>query len=242
MSRPLRRRALLIHTEHYQDGRFPALPSARVDTWQLRQVLEDRRIGNFESALIVDDPTADEMRAAIRDFLEGCDEDELALLYISGHGTRLLQTTGEFYFVAADTDHERISQTGVSAFTTTVEHCWLRKSRDTDCCSAVGSPSDFELMTGCAVYEVRCSCSAEQSRRLRVELFGMEESFSRNRRTAQLHRCSPENWSKRCARAKRAGTVPVRFQWTICSNTSTPGCVTKAGRYRPNHRSGSTTA
>lgn len=146
MSRPLRRRALLIHTEHYQDGRFPALPSARVDTWQLRQVLEDRRIGNFESALIVDDPTADEMRAAIRDFLEGCDEDELALLYISGHGTRLLQTTGEFYFVAADTDHERISQTGVSAgfVNEQLEHCWApQKVAILDCCLSGGFALGF---------------------------------------------------------------------------------------------------
>ncbi|MEY8040026.1 AAA domain-containing protein [Saccharopolyspora cebuensis] len=141
MSRVLRRRALLVHTETYQDDRFSALPSTRADTWQLRQVLEHRNIGAFDSVRVVGDLRADDMRAEIAEFLESCDPDELALLYLTGHGARTSQTTGEFHFVAADTDHDRISQTGVSAgfVNERLEECCApHKVAVLDCCFSGG--------------------------------------------------------------------------------------------------------
>lgn len=144
--RVLRRRALLIHTETYQDDRFPALPSTRADTWQLRQVLEHRNIGAFEAVRVVGDLTADDMHAEVSEFLESCEQDELALLYLSGHGARTLETTGEFYFVAADTDHDRLAETGVSAgfVNERLEECWApQKVAMLDCCLSGGFTLGF---------------------------------------------------------------------------------------------------
>lgn len=141
MSRPLRRKALLIGTETYQDGRFGALPSTRADVWQLRQVIEHRSIGAFASVRTVADPTADDMRFEIAEFLEDCGPDELALLYITGHGTRLSQSSGEFFFVAADTDFDRIADTGVGAgfVNERLEECWApQKVAVLDCCRSGG--------------------------------------------------------------------------------------------------------
>lgn len=144
--RVLRRRALLIHTETYQDDRYPALPSTRADTWQLRQVLEHRNIGAFEAVRVVGDLTADDMHAEVSEFLESCEQDELALLYLSGHGARTLETTGEFYFVAADTDYDRLAETGVSAgfVNERLEECWApQKVAMLDCCLSGGFTLGF---------------------------------------------------------------------------------------------------
>ncbi|KAB2339666.1 caspase, EACC1-associated type [Actinomadura rudentiformis] len=115
MSRTIRRKALLIGIENYEDARFAPLPSVRADVWHMQQILEHRNIGAFMSVRSVCDLTADDMRYEISEFLDDCGEDELALLYASGHGTRLVQAGGEFHFVAKDTDSERVADTGVSA-------------------------------------------------------------------------------------------------------------------------------
>lgn len=141
MTRLVRRRALLIGNENYDDARFGRLPSAQADTWQLRQVLEHRNIGAFGSVRTVADLTADDMRSEIGEFLDGCEADELALLYVSGHGTRLVQASGEFYFVARDSDFDRIAETGVSAgfVNEQLEQCWApQKIALLDCCRSGG--------------------------------------------------------------------------------------------------------
>lgn len=115
MSRPTRRRALLIGNENYDDGRFAPLPSVRADLWQLQQVLEHRGVGAFLPVRAVGDLTADDMRHEIAEFLDDCGEDELALLYVSGHGARLSQSSGEFHFIAKDTDFGHVAETAVGA-------------------------------------------------------------------------------------------------------------------------------
>ncbi|MEU4226799.1 AAA domain-containing protein [Nonomuraea sp. NPDC026600] len=111
----LTRRALLIGTETYRDGRFAALASSRADIWQLHQILEHRSIGAFKDVAVAADLTAEDMRYRIAEFLESCEYGDLALLYITGHGVRMSQSTGEFFFAAADTDYDRVPDTGVSA-------------------------------------------------------------------------------------------------------------------------------
>ncbi|MFG2179611.1 AAA domain-containing protein [Streptomyces abikoensis] len=141
MTRLTRRRALLIGNEQYDDSRFGLLPSTQVDTWQLQQVLQNRNIGNFTSVRRLADLTADDMRFEISEFLGGCEEDELALLYVSGHGTRLVQAGGEFHFVARDTDFDRVATTGVSAsfVNERLESCWApQKVALIDCCQSGG--------------------------------------------------------------------------------------------------------
>ncbi len=141
MTRPKRRRALLIGNENYDDSRFGQLRSTQVDTWQLRQVLEHRLIGAFTSVKTVADLTADDMLGEISTFLADCEEDELALLYVSGHGTRLRQAGGEFHFVAKDSDFDRIAETGVAAgfVNEGLEQCWARQKLVLlDCCQSGG--------------------------------------------------------------------------------------------------------
>ncbi|MGA5818817.1 AAA domain-containing protein [Kitasatospora sp. NPDC094028] len=130
MTRLVRRRALLIANENYDDGRFGRLPSTKADIWHLGQVLEHRSIGAFVSVRTVADLTADDMQCEISEFLESCDQDELALLYFSGHGTRLsARAGGEFRFVAKDTDHDRVAATAVGAgfVNERLESCWAQQ-------------------------------------------------------------------------------------------------------------------
>ncbi|WP_381795517.1 AAA domain-containing protein [Streptomyces niveus] len=141
MTRLHKRRALLIGNEHYDDGRFLPLASVRADVWGLAQVLKHRNIGNFVSVQTVSDLTADDMRAAIGEFLQDRDEDELALVYVSGHGVRTVRDGGEFHFVAKDTDYDSVAATGVSAgfLNDSLEECVApQKIVMIDCCRSGG--------------------------------------------------------------------------------------------------------
>ncbi|MEU1656122.1 AAA domain-containing protein [Streptomyces griseofuscus] len=141
MTRLHKRRALLIGNEHYDDSRFSPLASARADVWGLAQVLKHRSIGNFVSVQPERDLTADDMRAVIGEFLQERDEDELALVYVSGHGVRTVRDGGEFHFVAKDTDYDRVATTGVSAgfLNDALEECVApQKIVMIDCCRSGG--------------------------------------------------------------------------------------------------------
>ncbi|MFL6076956.1 MAG: caspase, EACC1-associated type [Mycobacteriales bacterium] len=112
---PSRKIALLIGVENYDDGRFCRLPSCRADVWQLKQVLDHPAVGSFDSVAVLCDPAASDMRHAIAAFVDDAGPDDLLLLYLSGHGSRLVASTGEFHFVARDTDFDRVGDTAVSA-------------------------------------------------------------------------------------------------------------------------------
>ncbi|GHE13635.1 caspase, EACC1-associated type [Streptomyces alanosinicus] len=141
MTRLNKRHALLIGTEHYDDDRFGPLPSTQADVWGLRQVLQHRSIGGFGSVRTETDLTADDMRQVIAEFLEEREPDELALLYVSGHGVRRARDGGEFSFVAKDTAFDRVAETGVSAgyVNERLEQCVApQKVVMIDCCRSGG--------------------------------------------------------------------------------------------------------
>jgi hypothetical protein len=94
VTRLTKRRALLIGNGHYDDDRFGPLASTRADVWGLGQVLQHRNIGAFVSVRTESDLTADDMRQAIGEFLEEREPDELAFVYVSGHGVRLARGGG----------------------------------------------------------------------------------------------------------------------------------------------------
>jgi hypothetical protein len=96
----MRRHALILATANYDDPAFRPLPSVHADSWYLRQVLEDSAIGGFEQVQVVKDASVSEMQAATVNFLSSRSPDELALLYISGHGA-WSREAGQLYFVAA---------------------------------------------------------------------------------------------------------------------------------------------
>ncbi|WP_097868185.1 caspase, EACC1-associated type [Streptomyces sp. rh34] len=141
MTRLHKRRALLIGNERYDDGRFSPLASVRADVWGLAQVLRHHKVGNFVSVQTESDLAADDMRAVIGEFLHERDEDELALVYVSGHGVRTVRDGGEFHFVAKDTDSDRVAATGVSAgfLNDALEECVApQKIVMIDCCRSGG--------------------------------------------------------------------------------------------------------
>lgn len=109
------RKALLIGVESYDDDHFEQLPSCRADIWHLREVLVHPAIGSFDSVQLLDDPSATDMRQAIAEFLDEAEPEDLALLYVSGHGIRLRLGSGEFFFAAKDTARDRPTETAVSA-------------------------------------------------------------------------------------------------------------------------------
>jgi uncharacterized caspase-like protein len=142
-----RRRALLIGTERYEDERFAQLPCTRADTTQLDEVLRHPAIGGFHSVTLLQDKTGTEFRTAIEEFLGTVHEDELALLYVSGHGTRLVQVGGEFYFINTDTQFDDIARTAVNASFVNdhLEDCYAsQKVVLLDCCQSGGFISGFQ--------------------------------------------------------------------------------------------------
>jgi uncharacterized caspase-like protein len=112
----IRRRALLIGVENYEDDYYAPLPCVKADLRAMRAVLEDPGIGGYVSPVqVLTDPSAAEMRDAIALFLAERHNDELAVLYLTGHGHRLRATTRELVFIARDTQSTDAESTGVSA-------------------------------------------------------------------------------------------------------------------------------
>lgn len=145
----LRKRALLIGSAEYGDSRFQPLRCTRADTAQLRQVLEHPAIGAFDSVEVLDSPTSAEMRTGISEFLESMATDELALLYISGHGARMVRSTGELFFITKDTEGDAIERTAVGAsfVNEQLELCAApQKVAILDCCYSGGFSLGFRTL------------------------------------------------------------------------------------------------
>lgn len=145
MTTPARRRALLVGIGHYQNSRFTDLPGVAVDLKIMHEVLGDAGIGAFDVIEQVSDPDAATLRGRIADFLERSETDELAVVYVSGHGVRSA-ATGEFHFVASGTDPERLSETAVPAdyLNEHLEGCRAgQKVVILDCCESGGFTAGF---------------------------------------------------------------------------------------------------
>jgi len=141
----------LIGTENHDDLRFALLPCTRADTNQLGAVLRHREIGGFNDVTILHDLDAAQMRSSITSFLHSCVEDELALLFLTGHGIRLVASSGEFFFAATDTIKDRLTDTGVSAgfINEQLESCYARRKVTVlDCCQSGGFALGFRTADG----------------------------------------------------------------------------------------------
>jgi hypothetical protein len=149
------------------------VPSVHADAWYLPQVLEDPAIGGFEQVQVVKDAPAGEMRAATVDFLSHRAPDELALLYISGHGV-WSREIGQLYFVATSTTSARLPQTSLAAefINEQLEACPAGcKVAILDCCFSGAFVQGFrtrgepappsEALTSRGVYVITASDSRE---------------------------------------------------------------------------------
>lgn len=139
------RRALLIGTSQYQHLRD--LPSCAADIEAFGEVLRHREIGAYSVRTVLD-RTAAVVRREIAEFLDAVRPEELALVYFTGHGLRATRTTGEFYFLAADTDPSRLADTGIgSGFVNDrLEECPAgQKVAILDCCLSGGFVHGFQV-------------------------------------------------------------------------------------------------
>ncbi|MFE3449843.1 AAA domain-containing protein [Nonomuraea sp. NPDC059194] len=140
------RRAFLIGTSVYSDDTYAALPSCITDVWQLKQVLEHPAIGGFDDVQVALNAAAEHLRYEIVDFFSQATPGDLALLYITGHGLRLTRSTGEFFFVTADTAHQRIEESAIGAayVNEQLELCRAaQKVAILDCCQSGGFVHGF---------------------------------------------------------------------------------------------------
>jgi len=104
------RKALLIGVSNYELSRkqvegydlkgFEDLPSVKSDLNNLERVLGNPDMGAFQVERL-DEPTRTKMLTSISKFLDNCDNDDLALIYFSGHGVKTQEN--ELYFATVDT-------------------------------------------------------------------------------------------------------------------------------------------
>jgi Caspase domain len=106
------RAALVIAIGNYTDAALTRLDATARDAAEMADVLGNPDIGSFEVTALVD-RTAQEIRLALEDFLEGRGREDLVVVYLSCHG--LLDRQDRLYFAATDTRRDRLAATGVEA-------------------------------------------------------------------------------------------------------------------------------
>ena len=106
------RAALVVAIGNYTDAALTRLDATARDAAEMADVLVNPDIGSFEVTSLVD-RTAQEIRLAVEDFLEGRGREDLIVVYLSCHG--LLDRQDRLYFAATDTRRDRLAATGVEA-------------------------------------------------------------------------------------------------------------------------------
>ncbi|WP_214407002.1 AAA domain-containing protein [Pseudonocardia lacus] len=124
MTIPSRRRALLIHIEHYDDPRFPPLTSARAAAERLAEAL--REDPGAEVA-VRSDLTSGALRATVARFCADRDPDELALVYLACRAT--VGADGELVVAGSDTDPDNPAETGLTGgfLARCLGDCWAEQ-------------------------------------------------------------------------------------------------------------------
>jgi len=108
----MRKRALIIAAQFYDNPRRQELPGAAADARELSKILRDPVVGAFEVETVVDE-TSHVIRLAIERFFREANSNDLLLLHISCHGQR--NRRGELYFEVKDTDPATPSSTGIDS-------------------------------------------------------------------------------------------------------------------------------
>ncbi|MDH2388188.1 caspase family protein [Streptomyces sp. HNM0663] len=106
------RSAFVVTVSAYTDAGLARLRAPAQDAAALKEVLGSSDIGGFDVHGLTD-PTAQEIRSGVDDFLAGRGTDELLVVYFSCHG--LLDARGRLYFAGVDTRKDRLASSGVEA-------------------------------------------------------------------------------------------------------------------------------
>jgi hypothetical protein len=130
-----RKFALLIGNSQYQDPVLAKFKAPDSDVAALTQILEDPAIGAFDQVIPVLGEKSSIVSVAIGDFFAEKKREDLLLLYFSGHG--VLDENDRFYLAVKDTQHDRLSATGIASSFIKGEMESCRSERQVlilDCC------------------------------------------------------------------------------------------------------------
>lgn len=105
------RRALILATDDYTDAGLADLSAPELDAQQLREVLEDPRIGGFEVTTLLNERESDVRRTLAR-FLKARPTEDL-LVHVSCHGVKA--PDGTLYLATTDTELALLSATALPA-------------------------------------------------------------------------------------------------------------------------------
>jgi hypothetical protein len=104
------RRALLIAGDHYEDPAVPDLAAPARDAQELRRLLADPAVGGYDVQIAINE-TAARLRARVAAFFDERPDDDVLLLYFSGHA--FADADGRLSFLAADTYAKDVATTGL---------------------------------------------------------------------------------------------------------------------------------
>ncbi len=106
------RHALLIATTQHSDPVFSRPTASAADVRALAGALRSPDIGGFDSVTELVNRPSEVMREEIEGFFQGRSEDDLVLLYVSGHG--VVNARG-LHLVSATTKRDRLAATAIPA-------------------------------------------------------------------------------------------------------------------------------
>jgi uncharacterized caspase-like protein len=106
------RSALILAVDEYEDAKLRKLRAPARDAEELKRVLGDPRIGDFQIELCANEPEHLVRRKVAR-FFANRRRDDLLLLHIACHG--LKDDFGRLFFAATDTEVDHLAATAVSA-------------------------------------------------------------------------------------------------------------------------------
>jgi phosphoserine phosphatase RsbU/P len=132
----MKKYALIIGNDQYDDGRFKPLCAPIADVEQLTTVLADPQIGNFDVQPIMNQGE-NAISRLIERFFRDRHKDDLLLIHFSGHGIR--DVNGKLFLAVKDTDPDAPSSSGIPARFVTEQMDQCRSQRIflmLDCCHA----------------------------------------------------------------------------------------------------------
>jgi len=128
------REALIVASAQYTDPLLRQLQAPAADAAGLIDVLSNQEIGGFQTKALIDRPSY-EIAAAIEEFFNDRQPDDLLLLYFSGHGIK--DVDGRLYFATINTKRSLLLATSVPASMVNDAMLRSRSRREVlilDCC------------------------------------------------------------------------------------------------------------
>src|SRR5262245_25565753 len=107
-----RRRALLIACSEYNDSKLLPLAGATADARDLKSVLLNPEISDFEVE-VLENPTSYDFARVVERFYQEIKLNDLALVYVSCHGVKA--PDGRLYLAATNTETSFLASTSVPA-------------------------------------------------------------------------------------------------------------------------------